>query len=263
MSNVYYLDDYRPGAEEAVEPEARRTNRIETEVRRRKPLEVKQRKRVEIEVKRLKMPAREKWLEIKRVREERRATNYLDIATPVILYQVSWVRNAWHSTWVARYKRNSLAASRKEAEAFIGERLKQGTAFRMTVMPGWHLKFRDSSFLVAEINTPKPFERLLNPAFARPKITQDSALDLLKPSAEIWDGPVPIHDSVIVQETRRPAEQFEVWSSKTESPQQVRTPGAYRREIDGSQWWMTAINGTGPIDYDVSAFEYALSELEA
>ncbi|MDG5750223.1 hypothetical protein P8R33_03800 [Qipengyuania sp. XHP0211] len=264
MSNVYYLDDYRPGAEAPFEPEKNPSSRVETEIRRRKKLKLNRSNRVEEEVKRFAKPERDRLLEIKRAQEEEaRATNYLELATPVILYHVYWGRNAWHSTWVARYQRNTLAVSRREAEAFIGERLKQGTAFRLTVMPGWHLKFRDSSFLVAEINTHTPFARLLDPKFARRMTLQKDALELLKPDAKIWDGPVPDHDNVIVQETNRPAEEFEAWSSKTELPQQVRTPGAYRREIDGARWWMEAINGSGPIDYDFSAFERALRQLEA
>lgn len=250
MGNIFYLDEYRRRRDDSRvedDPEPKRTNKVQTEVKRRAKLKLSN--RVQIEVKR-------------RAKLDP-TTNTLQTATPIILYQVSWGRNAWHSTWIARYKRNTLKASRKEAEAFIRERLKQGTSYRMTVMPGWHLRFRDASFLVAEINTRKPFERLNDPAFARPGVVQDEALELLQPTSGIWSGELPSHDSVIVQQTRKSADEFELWSERTDHPNQVRTPGPYKREIDGARWWMAPVSGEGPIQYDTSAFERALALLSA
>ena len=128
-------------------------------------------------------------------------------------------------------------------------------------MPGWHLKFKDDAFLIAEINTSAPFARLIRPAFAKPGIAQDQALDFLKPNSGIWHGPQPPHDSVIVQETDRPEEEFETWESRTEHPFQIRTPGPYIRKIDGSRWWLSPMNEEGPVEYDLSYFQLALTRL--
>ena len=244
MSNVYQLDDYRP----KVLPEGEKLSDEAIRVRFGA---------LAAEAALL----AERFEERIKRREQQRATNRLESALPIILYQISWGRNAWHSTWVARYQRDTLTASRKEAQDFIGKRLKQGTAFRMTVMPGLHLKFRDSSFLVAEINTKTPFERLVDPAFAKVGIVEKQALELLEPNSNIWRGFVPSHDSVVVQETRRPAGDFQPWNSRTVSPEQVRTPGPYKREIEGAHWHMSAIVENGQIEYDTSAFQRALNLL--
>lgn len=183
-------------------------------------------------------------------------------AVPIILNQVSYGRNAWNSTWIARYLQDTLLASREEVHSLIQRRLVQGTSYRLTVMPGWHLQFENTNFLIAEINTSKPFERLLDPAFASIGIQKQDALTLLDPSSNCWRGLKPSHDSVIVQETKRPASEFQTWGDRTSHPDQVRTPGVYKRVIDGGNWWMTAANGDGPVDYDVSGFEAALRQLE-
>ncbi|VWX56946.1 hypothetical protein [Sphingorhabdus sp. 109] len=185
----------------------------------------------------------------------------LQVATPIVVFHVSYGRNAWHSTWIARYTKNTLLRSRVEARSFIRARLKQGTSYRMTVMPGWHLAFSDNkSFLVTEINTSEPFKRLANPAFARKGITKRDALNLLKPDSEVWKAPIPRHDSIVVQETKRPASDFMTWSERTEHPSQVGTPGRYKRTIVGNQWWMSFDKGL--TDYDISYFEAILEKLE-
>ena len=237
MSNVFYLSDYRdaaaPDAESASPPP----------LGARKPLGLR-RTVVAVGPQRQPPPPED---------------NALQQATPVLLFHVSYGRNAWHSTWIARYERNTLMPSHDAAHAFVAKRLKQGSAFRLTVMPGWHLQFDGRAYLVCEINSNAPFTRLRAAGFAIPGVTEAEALALLKPTSELWRGAQPQHDSVIVQETTCPASDFIAWENRTAHPGQVRTPGRYERVIDGKHWWFRAVKGNEPPDYDTTAFAALLA----
>jgi hypothetical protein len=103
-------------------------------------------------------------------------------------------------------------------------------------------------------NSTMPFSRLRAARFASPGIMEAEALEWLKPSSELWRGAPPMHDSVVVQETSRPAADFVAWDNRTLHPFQVRTPGRYQRAIDGKHWWFRAVKGDAPPDFDTSAF---------
>lgn len=180
--------------------------------------------------------------------------NPLAAATPILLFHTSYGRNAWQSTWIARYERNTLTESHDAAKALVAGKLKQGSAFRLVVTPGWHLQFDRRAYLVCEINSASPFARLRTAAFARPGVMESEALAMLRPTSDLWRGAAPLHDSIVVQETKRPAGDFIAWGNRTGHPHQVRTPGPYQRVIDGKHWWFRAINNDGPIDFDTTAF---------
>lgn len=179
--------------------------------------------------------------------------NPLECTTPILLYQTSYGRNAWHSTWIARYQWNTLAHSHDAAKAFVAEGLKQGSSYRLAVTPGWHLQFDRRAYLVCEINSSTPFSRLRGARFAPPDIMEAEALEWLKSASELWRGAPPVHDSVVVQETSRPAATFVAWDNCTLHPFQVRTPGRYQRAIGGKYWWFRAVKGDAPPDFDTSA----------
>lgn len=180
--------------------------------------------------------------------------NPLATATPILLFHTSYGRNAWQSTWIARYERNTLTESHDAAKALVAGKLKQGSAFRLVVTPGWHLQFDRRAYLVCEINSTAPFARLRTAAFAQPGVMESEALAMLVPTSDLWRGAAPLHDSIVVQETKRPAGDFIAWASRSAHPYQVRTPGRYQRVIDGKHWWFRAINEDGPIDFDTTAF---------
>lgn len=231
MANVFYLDEYRNGKAQNA-GEASRVPPVDS----KSPLG-RGMKRVPIELK------------------PRRA-DALKAAAPILLWHVSYGRNAWHSTWIARYVGNSLMANRDEAAQFINERLKQGTAYRWTVMPAWHLQFDMDGFLVCEINTSSPFQRLRSAAFLEAGAKQVEVLQGLDPRSALWDGPPPRHDSIIVQQTSRPAENFIPWAERTSHSNQIHTPGRYKRVLDGKRWHMTAFADD---IYDTSHFEKFVS----
>lgn len=204
---------------------------------------------------------------------------------PIVLYFVSWGRNAWNYTWISKYQRNTLMASYQEACHFIGQRTKQGTAFQLTVTPGWHLQFEQSAFLVCEINTAKPFLRLRDPSFTDTGIPQSTALRMLKPDSEIWDGIAPKHDSVIVQQTRRPAFDYITWEkvekiraarkiiqsrfpsdgdrSKSFYPASGADPGRYVRDASketADQFVFSPSKKGGPDEFDCESFRILVGQ---
>lgn len=185
--------------------------------------------------------------------------NELVSATPILLFHVSSGRNAWHSTWIARYQKGTLQSSREEAAKFVSRRLKQGTAFRLLVTPGWHLQFDRKAYLVCEINTKTPFSRLRVASFAVPGIMEKAALAMLSPHSELWRGAAPQHDSVIVQETKGAATAFTPWTERTTHPYRKRTPGRYKRESDTTGIHFVPVGDAGQPKYDVSAFEAVLT----
>lgn len=240
MSNVFYLSDYRAGSSPAGGEDAGPSPEPAVSLASRQPLALRRSITVVV-AKRLQPPPPP-------------AQNALAAATPILLFHTSYGRNAWQSTWIARYERNTLAESQEAAKAFVTGKLKQGSAFRLAVTPGWHLQFDRRAYLVCEINSNAPFSRLRSAGFAQPGVMESEALAMLRPTSDLWRGVQPAHDSVIVQETRRPASDFVPWASRTSHPYQIRTPGRYQRMIDGKHWWFRAINNDGPIDFDTSAF---------
>lgn len=202
MSNIYYLDDSRsPAAAASVAP-------VQNGLRARQQRGLEKAEAL--------LTAMRAARAARQLKQPALVHPTLQAATPIVLYFVSYGRNAWHSTWVARYQRNTLMASYKEASHFIGARMTQGTAFKMTVTPGWHLQFSSSSFLVCEINTNQPFSRLREAAFVVPGLSEEEAKRLLEPTSSIWSGPTPRRDSVIVQQTKRPAGEFVSWEEADE-----------------------------------------------
>lgn len=247
MSNIYRLADYKVGGQQ---PGARRGSSAEPASSSVEDAGT-QRDRLLRSLAGLE-EAREAF---KRLLPPPAEHNELEKATPVLLFHVSWGRNAWHSTWTARYAPNTIAPSAGAARELISRRLKQGSAFRQTVMPGWHLQFDRRAYLVCEINTDTPFKRLRAARFALPRVTEAEALKMLDPGSELWHGAKPLHDSVIVQQTKLRASEFSAWSDRTSHPSQARTPGRYARKIDGKRWRMSPVNGDGPIAYNTSAFD--------
>lgn len=240
MSNVFYLADYRAGGGESDGSDLGAGGGFSISLAARKPLLLRRTISAEA-AERFRSPPPP-------------ASNPLGAATPILLFHTSYGRNAWQSTWIARYERNTLTESHEAAKALVAGKLKQGSAFRLVVTPGWHLQFDRRAYLVCEINSTSPFARLRTAAFAQPGVMESEALAMLRPTSDLWRGAAPLHDSIVVQETKRPAGDFIAWANRTGHPHQVRTPGRYQRVIDGKHWWFRAINNDGPIDFDTTSF---------
>lgn len=245
MSNVFYLADHRPEPESAKRgaQDGTSSSRSAEELaalRLRSAEMLEKMARLQEAIARRRPPPPE--------------SNPLGAATPILLFHTSYGRNAWQSTWIARYERNTLTESHDAAKALVAGKLKQGSAYRLVITPGWHLQFDRRAYLVCEINSNAPFARLRAAPFVKQGVMESDAMKMLLPTSDLWRGAPPLHDSVIVQETRRPASDFAAWGSRTYHPYQTRTPGRYQRVIDGKHWWFRAINNDGPIDFDTTAF---------
>jgi len=188
------------------------------------------------------------------------AENALMSANPILIHSISWGRNAWNSTWIQRYRSGTLAESHASARDFIEANRVQGSAYKVTVMPGWHLQFDRRAYIVCEINTSTPFSRLRRPAFTDQGILEADALALLDPTSGVWRGAKPIHDSVIVQATKLPTSSFTPWASRSTHPGQARTPGRYERVASGRDWYLKPVIGKDVTRYDTSAFEKLLAD---
>lgn len=286
MTNVYYLSEYRSKVPESAAPlsrialqqkllreaesarlamlEARARNQLTEQSPRSKSLPVNPEARAQLQLELQRLQNAEESQQRFREAMQRRMppapeVNELVSATPILLFHVSSGRNAWHSTWNARYQKGTLQSSREEAEKFVSRRLKQGTAFRLLVTPGWHLQFDRKAYLVCEINTKAPFSRLRAASFTVSGITEKEALAMLSPGSELWRGAAPQHDSVIVQETKAAATAFAPWTERTAHPYQIRTPGRYKRESDTSGIHFVPVSGAGQSEYNVRAFEALLT----
>lgn len=251
MTNVYHLDDYRaPQAEQATATAAPvwKTATL-AEVVAMRPED----RAAYFETRR---QARERMAEIIHSRmPPSPATNPLNAATPILIHSVSWGRNAWHSTWIQRYRTGTLCESRAAAKRFIDKNRTQGSTYYATVMPGWHLQFDRRAYIVCEINTRRPFERLLSSDFLVPNVTEEEALELLEPGSPVWRGHRPNRDSIIVQQTKLPSTAFTSWADRTSFPGQMSTPGRYVRTIVGKDWFFSPATTEKGFEYDVSFFE--------
>jgi hypothetical protein len=250
MTNVYHLDDYRPVApadsDTTSVPSLKSATLAEVMA-----MSAEQRAAYFDERRRM----RERWAEaIKSRLPPPPALNELQQAAPILIHSVSWGRNAWHSTWIQRYRSGTLCESRAAARQFIDRNRTQGSTYYDTVMPGWHLQFDRRAYLICEINTRRPFERLLSADFLLPGVSEADAMAMLEPRTAIWRGHRPARDSVIVQQTKLGASSFTSWADRTTFPGQINTPGRYVRVPAGKDWFFSPAKVEKGFEYDTSAF---------
>lgn len=250
MTNVYHLEDYRPTSD-ATPPEPSNEPIRTTTLAEVMAMGPEQRADY-FETRRL---MRERWGRMARSRlPPPPDANVLAQALPILIHSVSWGRNAWHSTWIQRYRVGTLCESRAAAKRFVDRNRTQGSTYYETVMPGWHLQFDRRAYVVCEINTRRPFERLQSPDFLLPEITEAEALAMLEPESPIWRGHRPNRDSIIVQQTQLAAISFTPWADRTTFPGQMHTPGRYVRSIVGRDWYFSPARVEKGFEFDPSAF---------
>ncbi|WP_152639859.1 hypothetical protein [Sphingobium bisphenolivorans] len=175
--------------------------------------------------------------------ERSRNEDRLEACAPILVWFPSYGRNAWHSTWVAKYHEGALQSTREKAEAYIGHRLKQGTNWGFKVLPGFYLQFGSSAYVVCEINTKEPFDRLIDPTFLRLGTPEHECIAALSPLSSSWKPGQRLRDGVIVQRTELRLKEFHPFESRTFDPRQVRTVGLYKRtkSVSVGHWLFTAV----------------------
>jgi len=251
MSNVYHLDDHRPfaGAEKPTPSAGILRTATLAEVMAMSAAD----RASYFEDRRT---ARGKMVKIIQSRRPPPPeSNELQLATAILIHSVSWGRNAWHSTWIQRYRVGTLCESRAASKLFVDRNRTQGSTYYETIMPGWHLQFDRRAYMLCEINTRRPFERLISPDFLLPTMTEKEALTMLEAGSSIWRGHQPNRDSVIVQQTKLAAASFTPWERRTAFPGQMHTPGRYARTIVGKDWFFSPVKTEKGFEFDTTAFE--------
>ncbi len=70
-------------------------------------------------------------------------------------------RNAWHSTWVVKYTKNSVHSTLASAKSFCERKRKSGSVFYVKRLPCLVLIFSKGAVVVTEINSDNPLSRHL------------------------------------------------------------------------------------------------------
>lgn len=184
----------------------------------------------------------------------------LQSCTPVLVWFPSYGRNAWQSTWVNRYRNGALQASRREAEDYVAAHLKQGSNWGFQVLPGFHLQFSDSAYLLCEINTLTPFRNLQDHSMLQQGTSKSRCIDGLNPASSFWARGQSKEDGVIVQNTARTWDSFPSYAERTDDPRKILTIGSYRREkSEFGDWGFSHIANA----FDLQFYEAVLSQTES
>jgi hypothetical protein len=181
--------------------------------------------------------------------------------TPILIWFPFFGRNAWHSTWVKRYRAGALQPERRATENYITEGFIQGSNWGFQVLPGFYLKFSDSAYLLTEINSKSPFSKLIDASLLKPFISKSHCLKNLKPSSPSW-APEHAHENgVIVQETTLALEEFRLYVERSDDIRKIWTVGTYRRQkSEFGDWLFNPISESidlGPFDTIVDQLEPA------
>ncbi len=113
-----------------------------------------------------------------------------------VIYYVHSGRNAWHSTWAARYSNGCMHATLPSAKSYAEGERKQGTKFYITQLPCLLIRNKTDSYFITEINNRTP---LSGHALAIPQMpgtvtdqpvkigaSTRKALESFDPSSQFW-----------------------------------------------------------------------------
>jgi hypothetical protein len=181
---------------------------------------------------------------------------------PILLYHIYYGRNAWYSTWISKYVRKTLMNSHANAYKYVDRVKTPGSVFGLTVLPGWFLGFEKASYVVAEINSNRPFSNLKEAAFLRLGISEAECLSVLSPQSDIWSKSQRQRDGVIVQQTDLSSTEYVDWKDRTKFPGQQKTVGHYRRIANPGQWHFSPIKKAERSEIQTSFFRGLLGEIK-
>ena len=120
----------------------------------------------------------------------------------VTLYLLSTGRNAWHSTWSAKYQRNAaLFSSFDEAKAAAEKLRNRGTTFKIVQYPGLAFYSLEGIVALVEFHSSQPFNKLrVEDVDLRLNIgtpIKDAITPFIKADREFWNPPFPSGDSFV------------------------------------------------------------------
>lgn len=76
--------------------------------------------------------------------------------TGIVLYYLSSARNAWHSTWISRYKEGCMHIDLADAKRSASLQRKQGTVFTIRELPALCFHSNEGLLVITEINNKSP-----------------------------------------------------------------------------------------------------------
>lgn len=76
----------------------------------------------------------------------------------VCIYYVHIERNAWHSTWIGRYRPDCMHASRSDAEEFAESLRRPGTVVYIQELPALAIRTERGCLVVTQINCDSPLK---------------------------------------------------------------------------------------------------------
>jgi hypothetical protein len=80
----------------------------------------------------------------------------LEAVQAVSLYYLHHGRNAWHSTWVSKYREGCMHSDEQSAKASAEEQRTQGSVFNISRIPAVLFVSSSGSIAVTEINSLRP-----------------------------------------------------------------------------------------------------------
>lgn len=131
----------------------------------------------------------------------------------VSLYLLSTGRNAWHSTWSEKYRRNAALFSTFESAKSVAEKARnRGTTFEIEQIPGLAFYSLEGVAAVVEFHSKPSFNKLkIDKAAINLKIGRsigEALVPFISAESEYWERPFPSVDSFVAVKSDL-AEDFE------------------------------------------------------
>ena len=136
----------------------------------------------------------------------------------ITAFYVHTGRNAWHSTWIARYSPGCMHTTLKSAKSYAETKRVQGTTFNISELPALMISSSIGSVVVTQINSSNPLDGYSRSAVRathhRHTLMEGHLNDYLCIGAPIygailsfegdsrfWKHPPPHSNSLIITET--------------------------------------------------------------
>jgi len=131
----------------------------------------------------------------------------------VTLYLLSTGRNAWHTTWSAKYQKNAALFSNFEAAKNVAEESRiRGTTFKIAQYPGLAFLSTEGVVALVEFHSSQPFNKLRIEDLGERLAIGTPIRDVISPftsaNSEFWNSPFPSPDSFVDVKTDL-AEEFQ------------------------------------------------------
>lgn len=175
----------------------------------------------------------------------------------ITAFYVHTGRNAWHSTWIARYYPGCMHTSLNSAKSYAETKRVQGTTFKISELPALIISSNIGSVVVTQINSKTPLAGYSRTAVRLTHHSQKlmnghlndylcigapiyGAILSFESDSRFWKTPPPSYNSLIITETPEIApETVEIKSENLN----------YKSFSHGSQYMM----GWRPYESDISS----------